>query len=126
MKTGVSIIIPSYNGKKMIFRLLDSIKRSSYPNIETIVVDNGSEDGTLSDGNKKYQWVKWIDAGKINIGQTGCYNVGFAHAKKENNILYCDADVVLDKDMITKLLWGSIVGYFYPLRKGNFIPFKNL
>ena len=103
-KTGVSIVIPSYNGKKLIFRLLSSIKKSTYLNVETIVVDNGSKDGTLLEGQKKYEWVKWIDGGQINIGQTGCYNLGFAHAKKTNHILYCDADVVLDKKMISQLV----------------------
>lgn len=100
----VSIVIPSFNGKKFIFRLLSSIKKSNYPNIETIVVDNGSKDSTLAKGRKIYKWVKWIDAGEKNIGQTGCYNLGFAHVKEGNHILYCDADVVLDKNMVTKLV----------------------
>lgn len=101
---GVSVVIPSFNGKKSIFRLLDSLKKSSYPNMEVIVVDNGSIDGTLVVGKKKYKWVKWVDAGQKNIGQTGCYNLGFAKANKKNHLLYCDADVVLDKNMITNLV----------------------
>lgn len=103
-KHGVSIVTPSYNGKKLIFRLLDSIKKSDYSNIETIVVDNGSKDCTLIEGKKKYKWVNWIDAGAVNIGQTGCYNLGIAHAKKNNHIIYCDADVVLDRKMISQLV----------------------
>lgn len=102
--TGVSIVIPSYNGKKNVFRLLNSIKKTNYSNLETIVVDNGSKDGTLIEGKKKYSWVKWIDAGEKNIGQTGCYNLGFAYAKKNNHILYCDADVVLEKNMVALLV----------------------
>lgn len=104
MKTGVSIVIPSFNGKKFIFRLLDSVKKLNYPNVETIVVDNGSKDDTLKIGQKRYKWVKWINAGEKNIGQTGCYNLGFAYSKKNNHILYCDADVVLDKNMLSKLV----------------------
>lgn len=100
---GVSVVIPSYNCKKYIFRLLDSLKKSTYPKIEVIVVDNGSKDGTLTSGRRKYQWVKWVDAGIKNIGQTGCYNLGFAMANKKHHLLYCDADVVVDKSMITKL-----------------------
>lgn len=101
---GVSILVPSYNGKKFIFRLLNSIKKSSFPKIEAIVIDNGSKDDTLAEGRGKYKWVKWVDAGKKNIGQTGCYNLGFSLANKKNHILYCDADVVLDKDMIKNLV----------------------
>lgn len=104
MKKGVSIVIPSYNCKKNIFRLLTSVKKSDYPNIEVVVVDNGSKDNTLAEGRKKYKWVKWINAGEKNIGQTGCYNLGFAYAKKDNHLLYCDADVVIGKEMISKLV----------------------
>lgn len=101
---GISVVIPSFNGKKFIFRLLDSLKKSTYQKIEVIVVDNGSNDGTLAYGRRKYKWVKWIDAGLKNIGQTGCYNLGFAIANRKNHILYCDADVVVDKNMIKNLV----------------------
>lgn len=105
---GVSAVIPSYNGKVKLFRLLNSLKKSDYPRLETIVVDNGSKDGTLSEGRKKYKWVKWIDAGERNIGQTGCYNLGFAHAGRRNHILYVDADVVVEKKMILKLVERAV------------------
>lgn len=99
---GVSAVIPSFNDKLKVFRLLDSLKRSNYPNLEVVTVVNGSED-TLTEGKRKYEWVRWIDAGRENIGQTGCYNLGFAYASKKNHILYVDSDVVVEKDMIKNL-----------------------
>src|SRR5437868_1370578 len=99
-KQGVTIVIPSFHCKRILFRLLDSLKKSSYKSLEIVVVDNGSNDGTLQDGKKKYKTVKWIDAGQENIGQTGCYNLGFAHAKKGNHIMMVDSDVVVDRDMV--------------------------
>lgn len=100
---GISAVIPSFNDKKKVFRLLDSLKKSIYPKLEVIVVVNGFED-TLIDGKRKYQWVKWVDAGRENIGQTGCYNLGFAYANKKNYLLYIDSDVVVDKDMVSHLV----------------------
>lgn len=100
---GVSAVIPSFNDKQKVFRLLNSLKRSMYPKLEVIVVVNGSPD-TLIEGKEKYGWVKWIDAGRKNIGQTGCYNLGFANASKINCILYIDSDVIVDKDMIKHLV----------------------
>lgn len=101
---GVSAVIPSFNCKDNLFRLLDSLKKTAYQNLEVIVVDNGSRDNTLTDGIKKYKWVNWIDAGGENIGQTGCYNLGIAHIKKGNHFLYIDSDVVLEKAMIKSLV----------------------
>lgn len=101
---GVSVVIPSYNCKKILFRLLDSLKKSTYKNLEIIVVDNGSQDGTLAEGKKKYRSIKWLDAGQKNIGQTGCYNLGFTHVSKGNHILFNDSDVVVDKNMVANLV----------------------
>lgn len=100
---GVSAVIPSYNDKPKLFKLLNSLKKSTYPRLEIIVVVNGSIE-TLTEGRKKYQSVKWIDTGRENIGQTGCYNLGFAHAKKRNHILYIDSDVVVDRNMVARLI----------------------
>lgn len=103
-KVGVSVVIPSFNCKNILFRLLESVRNSDFSNLETIVVDNGSLDGTLKEGKKKFKWVRWVDAGVINIGQAAAYNLGFAHANPENHILYCDSDVVLEPDMISNLV----------------------
>ncbi|MDP2684898.1 MAG: glycosyltransferase family 2 protein [bacterium] len=99
----IAAVIPSFNDKLKVFKLLNSLKKSNYPNLEIIVVVNGLED-TLLEGKKKYKWVRWIDAGRVNIGQTGCYNLGFVHTKKRNHILYIDSDVEVDKNMVSKLV----------------------
>lgn len=101
---GVSAVIPTFNGKARLFRLLNSLKKSDYKNLEVIVVDNSPTDEVLDEGKSKYKWVKWIYAGKKNIGQTGCYNLGFAYAKRSNHILCVDDDVVVDKSMILRLV----------------------
>ncbi len=100
---GVSAVIPSFNDKAKVFKLLDSFKKSSYPNLEVIVVVNGSED-TILEGRKTYRWVKWIDCGRENIGQTGCYNLGIAHIKSDRHFLYIDSDVVVEKEMVQNLV----------------------
>ncbi len=100
----VSVVIPSFNCKKILFRLLNSLKKSDYLSFQVIIVDNGSKDGTLTEGRKKYRWARWVDAGSKNIGWGGAYNLGFAHARPGSHILMIDSDVVVDKEMITKLV----------------------
>ena len=43
----VSIAMASYNGEKYISQQIDSILHQTYPNIEIVIVDDGSRDGTL-------------------------------------------------------------------------------
>ena len=40
----VSIVIPTRNGEAILRQCLDSLRTTTYPNFETIVVDNGSDD----------------------------------------------------------------------------------
>ena len=44
----VSVIIPVYNGADFIGESIDSALQQSYGNLEVIVVDDGSTDGTLA------------------------------------------------------------------------------
>lgn len=44
----ISIIIPVYNGEQYIRKCLDSVKNQTYPDIEIIVINDGSRDGSES------------------------------------------------------------------------------
>lgn len=74
----VSIITVVYNGVQYIERAIQSVIKQTYPNIEYIIIDGGSTDGTL-DIIKKYQtdiafWISEKDDG-IYYG----LNKGIAH-----------------------------------------------
>lgn len=58
----ISVITPSYNQAKFMRALIDSVAEQEYPNLEHIVVDGGSTDGTielLEDREDDYQ-LRWI------------------------------------------------------------------
>lgn len=102
--TGVTILIPSYNDKAKVYRLLNSLKKSDYSNLKVIVIVGGAEN-TLTEGPRKYPWVKWVDShAAVDVGQTGRYNLGFAYTNSKNHIMMIDSDVVVEKDMVSKLV----------------------
>ena len=71
----VTIVTPSYNQVRFIEETILSIQNQDYPNIEHIVVDGNSTDGTL-DILKKYDGeIKWIS--EPDSGQTEAINKGF-------------------------------------------------
>lgn len=102
--TGVTILIPTFNDKVKVYRLLDSLKKSNYPNLEIIVIVGGNEN-SLIEGPKKYPKAKWISSfGPSDVGQTGRYNLGFIYANPLNHIMMIDSDVVVEEDMISRLV----------------------
>ena len=43
----VSVVIPVYNAEKFISKCLEHLVHQTYDNLEIIVVDDGSKDGTV-------------------------------------------------------------------------------
>ncbi len=75
----VSIVIPAYNACKNIEETLTSVFNQEYPNLEVIVVDDGSEDTTAT-------IAKTFDIVYIhqkNQGKPTAMNAGFSAAKGE-------------------------------------------
>ena len=77
----VSIVIVNWNGVKDTCVLLDSIRKLHVGDItlDTIVVDNGSTNDSVSILKKKYPWIHLIEAGE-NLGFSGGNNVGIRAA----------------------------------------------
>lgn len=85
----VSVIIPVYNGARVLPRCVESLLAQTWPRVEIIVVDDGSTDGTpetmrapvrvLSSGGRK--------------GAGGARNIG-ARAATGKVLFFTDADVV--------------------------------
>ncbi len=82
----ITIITVSYNAIKTIEDTILSVLSQTYPNIEYIIIDGGSTDGTL-DIIKKYQdrisyWVSEADKGIYDAMNKGW------HIAKKNHIYY--------------------------------------
>jgi GT2 family glycosyltransferase len=77
----VSIIIPHYNGKKLLYNCINSIYQNiDIDNFEIIVVDNASTDNSIKNIQNLFSDVIVV-SNKKNIGYSGGCNIGAQHAK---------------------------------------------
>lgn len=101
----VSIIILNYNGKGYVEECLDSVLNQTYKNMEVIVVDNASKDGSLEIVKDKYMSKIILIENDKNLGFAEGNNVAYKKAKGEF-IALLNNDAVADKEWLYKLIFA--------------------
>lgn len=100
----VSVIIPLYNQIKYLNRCMESVLMQTYRDLEIIVVDDGSTDGSEKECDKwKARDGRVIVVHKENGGLSTARNVGLGYATGEF-VFYLDSDDYISKNCIEKLL----------------------
>ncbi|HWX19646.1 MAG TPA: glycosyltransferase family 2 protein [Candidatus Binatia bacterium] len=74
----LSIVTPSFNSKHTIRETLESVAHQDYPQVEHIVVDGGSSDGTIEilKDNPKLRWISEKDEGHYHAMNKGIQMAG--------------------------------------------------
>lgn len=85
----VSVVIPAYNSKDTIGLALESVFNQTYRVQETLVIDDGSLDGTADWVRERFDWVHVITV--PNGGPSAARNVGIQQAQGEW-VAFLDAD----------------------------------
>jgi len=80
MPEKVSVVIPNYNDRDNLELCLESLRHQDHPDIEVIVVDDGSKDGSADMVREKFPWVRLI-ARDVNSGFSSVVNVGIDAAE---------------------------------------------
>ena len=70
----VSVIVLNYNAGELLLNCVDSLKKSAYTNLEILVVDNISTDGSQKKCKEKFPDVELIQNNE-NLGYCGGNNV---------------------------------------------------
>jgi cellulose synthase/poly-beta-1,6-N-acetylglucosamine synthase-like glycosyltransferase len=100
----VSVLIPAYNEESVIVYTINSVLESDYPNLEVIVVNDGSTDGTgdlLDEQFGRNPAVRVIH--QPNRGKSAALSHALAEASS-GIIVTIDADTSVEPDAVTKLV----------------------
>ena len=98
----VSVLIPCYNAGRYIGETLESVFRQTWPNVEIVVVNDGSSDNS-SDVIRRFRAANLTLVEQSNRGQTAALNACLAHAHG-SYVQYLDADDLIGPDKIERQL----------------------
>jgi len=94
----ISVIIANYNYADYLAETIESALNQTYPNVEVIFVDDGSQDNSLEIACRYNILVLAQD----NQGVSAARNNGAAHASGEF-VLFLDSDDIMNPDALEKL-----------------------
>jgi len=101
----VFIILLNWNRAKDTLECIRSLESSDYPNLSTLVVDNGSIDDSLSILRRLRKRIILIETGE-NLGFSGGNNLGIKYALEHNAdyVLLLNNDALIAPDALSKMV----------------------
>ncbi|MDD5614238.1 MAG: glycosyltransferase family 2 protein [Candidatus Omnitrophica bacterium] len=97
-KDAVSVVVVNYNRQEHLMRCLESVFAQSHKDIDVVLIDNASSDGSLEKARSQFRNIKIIKNNK-NEFLAKAYNQGIRCSCSEY-ILCMNNDVYLDRDYI--------------------------
>lgn len=101
----VTIITLNWNGKVDTLECLNSLRQLRYANFDTVVVDNGSTDGSVDTLRAQHPDITVL-ANDKNLGYAEGFNIGIRRAYQNgaDYFLIVNNDTVLDPDALAEMV----------------------
>ncbi|MBO3809821.1 MAG: glycosyltransferase family 2 protein, partial [Candidatus Brockarchaeota archaeon] len=103
----ISVVILNYNGLRFLETCLKSLLSSTYRDFETILVDNGSKDGSIEYLEKNFSKeprFKIVPLGKNYGFAMGC-NIGYKYTSPSSEfIFFLNNDTEIEYDCLEKII----------------------
>ncbi len=126
----ITIIVPAYNEELNIKWTIESVKQTTYPNKQIIIVDDGSNDDTYAEAQKalqNYPSERCLVLKKHNGGKASALDYGLEYARGEI-IVTIDSDSIVNRNAFEGMVnllqspnVSAIAGNPRILNKVNFI-----
>ncbi len=104
----VVIIVLNWNRRELTLQCLRSLEQLRYGNYATLVVDNGSRDGSVQTIRAEFPRVE-VQPLPVNLGYAGGNNAGLEVALKQNPdwIMFLNNDTEVAPDLLAALISGA-------------------
>ena len=100
----VNIFVLNWNGKKIILDCLHSLDKVTYSNVNIVLIDNGSTDGSVNLIKKEFPNIEIIQL-KENLGYAGGNNYGFKNVKIQSEYsIFINNDTLVSANFINPLI----------------------
>lgn len=101
----VACIVLTWNAKATVLECVASVSRLTYPNLDLVVVDNASTDGTADAVTRAFPSATVL-ANDRNLMWSGGNNVGIEYvlSRGADYVLLLNNDVVVHPDLVTELV----------------------
>ncbi len=100
----VSLLIPARNEEANLKRLLPQLARIDYPDLEILILDDASEDGTAETVRSHKGIARLVSGSSLGAGWTGknwaCMQL--AEASTGDILIFCDADIGIKPEAVSK------------------------
>ena len=104
----VTLVIPVYNVERYLELCLKSVRAQRYPNLDVILVNDGSTDGSLAIARKYQEKLPLHIVDQENAGLGAARNAGVASIQSTDFLMFLDSDDALAPGALNALVAQAI------------------